>query len=306
VLHRKQRFAAIATAYAESPDKTLVVSPDNRSREEINAAIRAQLRSRDLLERDRFQLRALVSRQDVTKEDHLVAATYQTGDQVRFGRTNKTLGFERGDYATVIDRNAEKNLITVQRQRDGQLVTYDPAKTTSAQLYKEQVRSFAVGDRLQLTTSWRDKGLANRQLGRIEALDEHGNATVRMDKDNRRVQWNLSSMRHVDYGYTMTSYSSQGTTVDRVLVQVDTGDSRVRSLNNKMMVYVAGSRGRHDLQIFTDAAADLPKSLSHVEFKSTALSEHQVQMLRKDAEQKHQEKGNERAANQTAEFGMNL
>jgi conjugative relaxase-like TrwC/TraI family protein len=306
VLHRKERFAAIATAYAESPDKTLVVSPDNRSREEINATIRAQLRSRDLLERDRFQLRALVSRQDVTKEDHLVAATYQTGDQVRFGRTNKIFGFERGDYATVIDRNAEKNLITVQRQRDGQLVTYDPAKTTSVQLYKEQVRSFAVGDRLQLTTSWREKGLANRQLGRIEALDEHGNATVRMDKDDRRVQWNLSSMRHVDYGYTMTSYSSQGTTVDRVLVQVDTGDSRVRSLNNKMMVYVAGSRGRHDLQIFTDAAADLPKSLSHVELKSTALSENQVRMLRKHADQKHQEKGNERAANQTAEFGMNL
>ncbi len=53
----------------------------------------------------------------------------------------------------------------------------------------------------------------------------------------------------------MTSHSSQGMTVDRVLIHVDTGDSRVRGLVDKTLSYVATSRARHDAQIFTDNAA---------------------------------------------------
>jgi hypothetical protein len=42
-MHRVDRFAAIARAYASSPESTLVVSPDNKSRQEINSAIRDEL-----------------------------------------------------------------------------------------------------------------------------------------------------------------------------------------------------------------------------------------------------------------------
>jgi ATP-dependent exoDNAse (exonuclease V) alpha subunit len=101
-----------------------------------------------------------------------------------------------------------------------------------------------------------------------------------MDEHNRRVPWQIQSMRHLDYGYTMTSYSSQGATMDRVLIHVDTGDSRVRALNDKTMAYVAGSRGRNDLQLYTDNQADLESTLNRVAFKPTALSMEQVQPAR--------------------------
>jgi hypothetical protein len=42
---RERRFETIARAYAESPQGTLVVSPDNKSRKEINTAIRQELRT---------------------------------------------------------------------------------------------------------------------------------------------------------------------------------------------------------------------------------------------------------------------
>lgn len=41
--HRQERLEAIGRAYAATPDGTLVVSPDNRSRKELNAAIRDHL-----------------------------------------------------------------------------------------------------------------------------------------------------------------------------------------------------------------------------------------------------------------------
>ena len=275
VRHRKERFAAIARDYARAPSETLVVSADNRSREELNDAIRRELRSSSSLGPDRYTGNTLTARQDLTREDLKVAASYQVGDIVRYGRSNKTIGLNKGDYATVLSRDTSSNRVSVERQRDGQVLSYDPARVSSGQLFQQKERSFAEGDRIQLTSSWKEKGLANRQLGTIERVDETGNLVLRMD-DRRRVSWNLRTMPHVDYGYTMTSYSSQGATVNRVLVQVDTGDSRVRALNDKTMAYVASSRGRHDLQIYTDRQADLESTLNRLTLKTTALSLDQV------------------------------
>ena len=78
----------------------------------------------------------------------------------------------------------------------------------------------------------------------------------------------------------MTSHSSQGMTVDRVLIHVDTGDSRVRALVDKTLSYVATSRARHDAQIFTDNAAQLATALSRDNVKDTALNAAQIEHYR--------------------------
>ncbi len=280
VKHRRDRFAEMARDYAKSPETTLVVSADNQSRVEINQAIRHQLRLEGQLGPDRYSLPILVARQDLTKEDHKIASSYHAGDVVRYGRRNESIGFLKGDCSTVVGRDTVNNVVVVQRHSDGQEIRYDPSLVRGGQLYAQQERSFAAGERIQLTINWKEKGLANRQLGTIESLDVQGNVVVRMDEHNRRVPWQIQSMRHLDYGYTITSYSSQGATMDRVLIHVDTGDSRVRALNDKTMAYVAGSRGRNDLQLYTDNQADLEPTLNRVAFKPTALSIEQVQPAR--------------------------
>ena len=58
----------------------------------------------------------------------------------------------------------------------------------------------------------------------------------------------------------MTSHSSQGATVDRVFIHMDTGDSRMRALVDETLAYVATSRPRYDAQIFTDNAEQLAGS----------------------------------------------
>jgi len=47
----KTDIAAIAKEYAKSPDNTLVVSPDNRSRAQINQAIHAELQAKGVVGR---------------------------------------------------------------------------------------------------------------------------------------------------------------------------------------------------------------------------------------------------------------
>jgi ATP-dependent exoDNAse (exonuclease V) alpha subunit len=75
---------------------------------------------------------------------------------------------------------------------------------------------------------------------------------------------NLDSQRfpHLDHGYAVTSYSSQGQTAERVLIHVDT-ELGAKDLLNDRMAYVAVSRGQWDAQIFTNDREKLSQALSH-------------------------------------------
>jgi hypothetical protein len=67
----EDRIAAIAKEYAKSPDNTLVVSPDNRSRAEINQAIHAELQAKGVVGREEHRTQVLVPRQDLTGADRI-------------------------------------------------------------------------------------------------------------------------------------------------------------------------------------------------------------------------------------------
>jgi ATP-dependent exoDNAse (exonuclease V) alpha subunit len=80
-------------------------------------------------------------------------------------------------------------------------------------LYRETDRAFAAGDRVQLTAPDWAQHLANRELGTIEQLQAKGELSLRLDS-GRTVALDLRAHPHVDYGYAVTSHSSQGQTAD--------------------------------------------------------------------------------------------
>ena len=71
-----ERIAAIAKEYAKSPENTLVISPDNRSRVEINERIHAELRQGGMVSNEEHSIRTLVPRQDLTGADRTWAERY--------------------------------------------------------------------------------------------------------------------------------------------------------------------------------------------------------------------------------------
>jgi ATP-dependent exoDNAse (exonuclease V) alpha subunit len=64
----------------------------------------------------------------------------------------------------------------------------------------------------------------------------------------------------LDYGYAVTSHSSQGQTAGRVLVHVDT-ERTSEKLVNQRLAYVAVSRGQYDARIYTDDKVKLARAL---------------------------------------------
>jgi hypothetical protein len=222
------------------------------------------MQSAGQVEHQEHRVRVLVARQEITGADRQWAQQYAPGDIVRYTAGSTVLALNAGEYARVDQVHAQDNRLTVTRT-DGERVTYDPRRLQGVTVYREAERAFATGDRVQFTAPYRARHVANRELGTIEQIDACGEFHIRLDS-GRAVTFNADAHRHLDYGYAVTSHSSQGQTADQVLVHVDT-ERAGEALVNRRLAYVAVSRGRYDAQIYANdkaqLAATLDRDLSH-------------------------------------------
>jgi hypothetical protein len=278
---------AIAGRYAENPENTLVVSPDNASRMEINRLVHRELQSRGVVSAAEHRQTVLTSRQDLTGADRQWAPQYDPGDVVRYTKGSRAMGIQAGEYVHVTGVDGGQNLLTVQRS-DGRQITYDPRRLQGVTVHREAEREFSAGDRIQFTAPYKDKRIANRQLGTIEKIDAEGNLQIHLDS-GREVDLNLRDHPHLDYGYAVTSHSSQGVTADRVLVHVDTENAHEQLVNSRL-AYVSVSRGRYDAQIFTNDAHKLGSELSCDVSKRSAIAGDQSVTKCPEAEQNRTER----------------
>jgi ATP-dependent exoDNAse (exonuclease V) alpha subunit len=268
-----ERIAAIAKHYAKSPENTLVISPDNRSRMEINERVHAELQRNGLVSNEEHRIMTLVPRQDLTGADRTWAERYQVGDVLRYSRASKETGIGKGEYAQVKSIDAPRNRLTVELQ-NGTQRTYDPRRQQGVSVFHEDMRSFSVGDRIQFTAPANNLRVANRELGTIESIGEDGRLRLNMD-GGRAVELDPLKHPHLDYGYAMTSHSSQGQTADRVLIHVDT-ELGAKDLLNSRMAYVSVSRGRYDARIYTNNAQTLGQELTRDVSHSHAIQQEPV------------------------------
>ncbi len=266
IVNPQERFNSIAREYSRNPEGTLVISPDNESRRELNSLIHRELQNRGDIGRDEHKLRVLESRQEMTGADRQWAGQYEPGDVLRYSRGSKTEGIKPGEYARVTSVDAKENHLTIEREA-GTLQTYDPRRLSGVSVHREAERAFSQGDRVQFTAPSRELHVANRDLGTVEHVNSNGDLKIRMDS-GQEVRFNVREHPHLDYGYAVTSHSSQGQTADRVLVHVDTEKSEL--LVNNRFAYVSVSRAQHDAHIYTNDGSKLSRSLGRETSQRTA------------------------------------
>jgi hypothetical protein len=271
----EERVRTIAKSYVESPDNSLIVSPDNASRRELNLAVRQELKANGSLAPEDHSFRVLVQRQDMTGAERSWASRYEINDVVRYTRGSKTIGIEAAAYASVVAINPAANLLTVEKANH-ELATYDPRRLTGVSVYQEIERELSVGDRIQFTAPDKSLGVANRDMAAIEAIHPDGRLSVRLD-NNRQIEFNPNEHRHLDHGYAVTSHSAQGLTAERVLVHADT--SVHPDLLNSRFGYVSISRASHEATLFTDDLAKLGPQLGAEVSKTSALEINQASSI---------------------------
>jgi ATP-dependent exoDNAse (exonuclease V) alpha subunit len=291
IVDRTERLTEIAREYAREPKGTLVISPDNESRRELNNLIHREMQARGEVRLDEHKLRVFESRQEMTGADRQWAGQYELGDVVRYTRGSMVLGIDPGEYARVEAVDPKGNRITIERE-GGERESYDPRRLSGVAVYHEVERDFSEGDRVQFTAPSKELHVGNRELGTIEKINDAGDLEIRMDS-GRDVHFNIHDHAHLDHGYAVTSHSSQGQTADRVLVHVDTEKSE--QLVNSRFAYVSVSRAQYDAQIYTNDRSELAHDLSRDVSRPTATEaqeqepEIQPASVRHEAEEQQNE-----------------
>jgi conjugative relaxase-like TrwC/TraI family protein len=263
----RERIRAIAQNYVANPLGTLIISPDNKSRNQLNQAVRQELKSKRLLGADDHKFRVLVPRQDMTGAERAWAKRYELENVVRFSRGSNALGIEAGSYGSVVNIIVADNLLSIQKA-DRNVVTYNPKRLSGVTVYEPVEREFSIGDRIQFTAPQKQLGVANRELGNIEKIASDGGIGVSLE-DGRKIEFNAAVHPHFDHGYAVTSHSAQGLTADRVLINADMAAHP--ALLNARFAYVSVSRARFEAEIYTNDAERLGPKLTADIGKTSAI-----------------------------------
>jgi conjugative relaxase-like TrwC/TraI family protein len=262
------RYKSIAREYVaayEAGERVLVVSPANDERRQLNSAIRELLKQRSHVAGEEKEQLIFVNR-GLTAAQRQRAQSYEAGEVVRYRRGGRRLGLGKDTYARVESTDSDLNRITV-RTEDGRAIEYNPARLIGVDLFREERRVITKGDRIQFRAPDRALGVANGDFATVVAIDDR-KAALRMD-DAREINAAVRRLRHIDYGYASTSHSSQGATVDRVIVNIDT--ARSAELVNRKQFYVSISRARHGITVYTDDNSALQHAVGRTREKSIAL-----------------------------------
>jgi len=215
---------------------------------------------------------------DATRAQLKQPATYAPDLVVSYHREGQNI--QRGvDYAVV---GVEGDQVVL-RGSDGQNVTVKPAQHFSATLHKKYDIEIAPGDLLKITKSDKQLGLLNGDRVRVQAVSTEA-VTVKTERGTI-VAIPAQRPMNLQHGYATTIHSSQGLTSNRVLIEANT-----RSLTtNRAAFYVAISRPRYELKLYTDRAAELRGAVARVPKKFAALELRTAHSEAHIAEQKHRQ-----------------
>lgn len=266
---RRKQIAREYLAAHEAGERVLVVSPANDERRELNRAIRAELIARGHISAIGTEQTILVKR-GVSGAQRSIAYNYEEGDVIRFTRGSKQFAIAKGAYADVEQVDRDANMLTVNTGA-ARRIQYDPVRLFGVEVFREEPRVLAQGDRIQFRTPDRALGVANGDFATIKAIDAR-RAVLFLD-NGKELSVAADRLRHIDHGYASTSHSAQGATVDQVIIDIDTRLSP--ELINRKQFYVSISRARKAVAIYTNDRGQLPRALNRSREKSMAI-EHQI------------------------------
>jgi conjugative relaxase-like TrwC/TraI family protein len=261
--HLAQRYLTLA----EQRQSVVVVSQTWSEIHRVNEQVRAALKSRGLLGAEDRAVTALET-VDLTeaqkrdrrfyKEDTVLVLNRNAGGFLK-GQTCRLVHIT--DRGLVLE-GAEK-IRTVPFRFADRLTVCQPRELV-----------LAAGDRLQLKANAKTRAgqrLANGELVTVKKIAADSRITL---ADGRVLG---RDYRQFVRGFAITSYASQGKTVDHVLFS----DSAVKAATNSQQWYVTISRGRKGVTIFTSDKPQLRENISRSGNRTLAMDLAEQRYLRR-------------------------
>jgi len=151
-------------------------------------------------------------------------------------------------------------------ERDGRTVEWNPERYSTVEVYRGEERTIQSGDSIRWTRNDYQQGYRNGDIAKI-TVDQEGGTVMAETRSGKQIAMDLSTERHWDHGYASTVAGSQGRTVDRVIYHADSEQIGT----NREAFYVALSRARDEVTVFTDNSTSLRAAVRESRGQSSAI-----------------------------------
>lgn len=254
---QQERLTGDYLELARNGQSTVVVAQTWSEIHKVNDAVRLALKSDGLIAKEERTVAAL-ERIDLTDAQKRDSRFYDADSLLVLNRD--VAGFQKGQTARFL-AVSESGVILETAHKVGCVASKHLDRVT---VCRRRELALASGDRLQLkanATTGDGQRLANGELVTVHAVHTSGEITL---ADGRVLP---RDYRQFVRGYAVTSYASQGKTVDYVLFS----DSAVKAATNAQQWYVTISRGRKGIRIFTSDKEQLRENVSRSGNRALAL-----------------------------------
>jgi conjugative relaxase-like TrwC/TraI family protein len=235
--NQHEKIAARYLELAKGNQSCVAVSQSWNEIHKVNDEIRAALKRENRLGHDESVITAFLP-VDLTVAQKRDTRSYAPDSVLVFNRDAR--GFKAGEAAR-LKAITDKHLIAESGNRTAKIPFKQLDKLSVCQ---SKEMALCPGDRLQLKANGRsveNMRLANGELVTVKAVGADGQIVL---ADGRTLDKNY---RQFVRGYAVTSYASQGKSVDYVLFS----DSAVKAATNNQQWYVTISRGKKGIHICT-------------------------------------------------------
>jgi conjugative relaxase-like TrwC/TraI family protein len=245
---KHEKLTARYLELVKDHQSTVIVSQSWNEIHKVNDAIRIALKQDRLIGESETTVTAFqpVDLTDAQKRD---ARSYTPDTVLVFNRDVR--GFKAGESAK-LKQITDTHLLVEADSRAVPIPFKQLDKLTACQ---RKELALASGDRLQLKANGRsieNRKLVNGELVTIKMVHPDGRIAL---ADGRVLDKNF---RQFVRGYAITSYASQGKSVDQVLFS----DSAAKAATSRQQWYVTISRGKKGIHIFTSDKEQLCENIT--------------------------------------------
>lgn len=223
----------------------LIISPTHKQGEQVTGAVRDKLKKHGMIGKREITAKKY-SNLNMTEAEKSDYRQYAKGQVLQFNQNMK--GVKRGSVWTV--DSADENKIHI-RNSDNQEYSVPVALSKRFDVFAEKEINLAKGDKVQITKNGFDKEntrLDNGQTLQVQSVSKKG-GIVLVNPASKNTYHLDKDFGHIDHAHCVTSYASQGKTVDEVFIHQP---SSTFPATDAKQFYVSVSRGRDDVHIYTD------------------------------------------------------
>jgi conjugative relaxase-like TrwC/TraI family protein len=249
LLDQQERLAEHYLALAQERQSAVVISQTWSEIHKVNDRVRSALKSQGLIGANEQVVTALEP-VDLTSAQKRDRRFYSEDTIVVLNRDAG--GFKKGQAGRLVA--ITQNGLVVEAANTVRTVSFKFVDRLTVCQPREM--TLADGDRLQLksnSSTTNGRRIANGELVTVEKALLDGRIRLR---DGRIL---AKDYRQFVRGFAITSYASQGKTVDYVLFS----DSAIKPATNQQQWYVTISRGRRGIKIFTSDKEQLRENILH-------------------------------------------